>query len=345
MEKPTPMVVSFYRRLLEGVAALPGTESVGLLGRMRGVTFGVLGQPEAPADKRPWAGFSEVSSSAFNTLRIPLKSGRYLSESDSGNAPWAAVINETFARRFFRDQDPIGKRLLVRCESYHVDETQPRTVVGVVGDVKFGLGNETPPAIYTSYLQQPAVFAGGCTTTHIDQEIVMRVAAVPKTFASDLKKAVASVDPDQVVEAIMSMDRFLDRSVDDTRFVMRLLEIFAGLALLLAIVGIYGVMSYFVNQRTHEIGIRMALGAERRRVLRLVTGLGLKLTLIGVAAGTGLAVALARLISDFLFGVKPVDPATFAAVAAMLMCVALAACGLPAYRASRVDPMVALREE
>jgi len=199
--------------------------------------------------------------------------------------------------------------------------------------------------MYTSYLQHSAAFPGGCITTHIDQSILTREATIPKSFASDLKKAVASVDPDQVVENIMSMDHFLDRSVDDTRFVMRLLEIFAGLALLLAIVGIYGVMSYFVNERTHEIGVRIALGAERRRVLRLVTGLGLKLTLIGVVAGAALAVALARLISGFLFGVGPTDPATFATVAAVLICVSLLACYIPACRASRVDPMVALREQ
>ncbi|MGA8026316.1 MAG: FtsX-like permease family protein [Bryobacteraceae bacterium] len=164
-------------------------------------------------------------------------------------------------------------------------------------------------------------------------------------FDSNIKRAVAKIDPDQPVTDIMTMDRNLAGSIDEKRFVMRLLEIFAGMALLLAAVGIYGVMSYFVTERTHEIGIRMALGAERGNVLSLVTRLGLKLTMIGIAGGAVLAIGLTRLIARFLFGVSPADPATLAAVALVLASVALLACYVPARRATRVDPMVALRHE
>jgi putative ABC transport system permease protein len=350
MEKTSPLVTTFYQQLLERVAVLPGVASVGFMSEMvRGITFSIMGRPLPAPDRRPNAAYAEVSPSFFHTLRIPLKKGRYLSESDRGNMPWAAVINETFARRYFPKQDPIGQRLLLRYESYHIDEERPREIVGVVGDVKhFGLGENSPPFVYASYFQQPGVFPGGCTMSHIAQSIMTRVApgsSLESDFASNIKKAAAKIDPDQPLTNIMTMNRFLAGSIDDSQFMMRLLEIFAGMALLLAAIGIYGVMSYFVSERTHEIGIRIALGAERASVLGLVTGLGLKLTIIGVAIGAALAFALTRLIARFLFGVSPADPTTFAAVAVVLLSVALLACYLPARRATKVDPMVALRHE
>jgi putative ABC transport system permease protein len=222
---------------------------------------------------------------------------------------------------------------------------RPRQIVGIVGDVKhFGVGRETPPFVYAPYLQQPAVFPGGAARAHLHKGLVLRAAA-GVNLATIAKNAVAEVDPNQPVTNVMTMDEALSKSLGDWRFYMQLLGIFAGVAVLLAAVGIYGVMSYSVSERTHEIGIRMALGARQSDVLSLVAGLGLKLTGIGVAIGVALALGVTRLISTVLFGVKPSDPLTYIAVALGLGAIALLACYIPARRAVRVDPLVALRYE
>jgi putative ABC transport system permease protein len=219
-----------------------------------------------------------------------------------------------------------------------------------VGDVKhFGPGQETPPFVYAPYTQQPAIFPGGADRAHLHKALVLRTASGGSgggtNLAANVKKALAEIDPNQPVTNIMTMEDVLTASVGDSRFYMQLLGIFAGVAVLLAAVGIYGVMSYSVSERTHEIGIRMALGAERSDVLGLIAKLWLKLTFIGVAIGVALALGVARLISSFLFGVKPTDPLTYAAVAVGLAAIALLACYIPARRAMKVDPLVALRYE
>ncbi len=289
-----------------------------------------------------------MSTNIFSTMKIPLRKGRFLDDHDTESAPWVIVVNDAFARKFFPDEDPIGQQILLRYDPYPVDEIRPRQIVGVVGDVKhFGLGEQTPPFVYASFAQQPAVFPGGATRAHLHKALVLRTAAampdVGSNFATMVKEAAATVDPDQPVTSIMTMDHVLDESLGDQRFYMQLLGIFAGIAVLLSAVGIYGVMSYTVSERTHEIGIRMALGAERSDVLRLIARLWLKLTCIGVAIGAALAFGLTRLISTVLFGVKPSDPLTYAAVALGLAVIALIACYIPARRAMKVDPNVALR--
>jgi putative ABC transport system permease protein len=289
MEKPSPQVRTFYQQVLERVAAAPGVDSAGMMSQMiGGSTFSIMGRPVPAPDRRPGTAFVEVSPAFFHTLRIPLKVGRFLTAADNQNTPWAAVVNESFARRYFRNEDPIGQRLLLRYESYHIDEDQPREIVGVVGDVKhFSFREKAPPMVYASYLQQPPIFPGGSVTSYLAQNIFVRVASGAswqKDFAANIRRVVANIDTDEPVADITTMDRFLAHSIDNSQFIMRLLEIFAGMALLLAAIGIYGVMSYFVNERTREIGIRIALGAERSSVLALVTNLGLKLTLIGLAS-------------------------------------------------------------
>jgi putative ABC transport system permease protein len=260
------------------------------------------------------------------------------------------VINETLAHRYFPNEDPIGQQLLLRYEPYDVDEAHPRQIVGIVGDVKhFGLQNPVPPFMYTSFVQQPDIFPGGMVTGHLDQSLIMRTApgltVQTAQLESAVKKSVAELDPDQPVTDVMPMEQVLAFSMTDARFYMNLLGLFAGIAVLLALVGVYGVMSYFVSERTHEIGIRVALGAFPSDVITLVGALGLKLTLIGVAIGIALAIGLTRLIADFLVGVKPTDPLTYAIVAVGLVCVSLLACYIPARRAAKTDPMVALRYE
>ncbi len=355
LEKPLPAVTAYYQRLIEEVSALPGVESAAVISRvpLYGVpgnyTFSILGHPAPPPDNRPRAGYEEVSPSVFTTLKIPLKKGRYLDDHDSQSAPWVVVINESFARRFLPNEDPVGQQILLRFDPYPVDEDRPRQIVGVVGDVKhFGLGEAAPPAIYASYLQQPTVFQGGAALAHLQQALLIRTSPAvlhDNSVTLAAKKAAAEIDPDQPVTDVMTMDQLMAESIGDWRFYMQLLGIFAGMALLLAAIGIYGVMSYLVNERTHEFGIRMALGARRGDVLSLVAKLGLKLTVVGVVIGAASALGLARLISRFLFGVKPTDPITYVAVAMGLAAVALLACFLPARRATKVDPMVALRYE
>ena len=356
MEKVMPTVSAFYERLLEKANALPGVESAALIGAIptrccaEQYSFSIVGHPIPPPENRPQAGYSEASAGLFATLKISLLKGRYLDEHDTAGAPWVIVVNETFARQFFPNEDPIGQQILMRYDPYPVDQPRHRQIVGVVGDVKhFGLGGQTPPFVYAPYLQQPTVLPGGAARAHLHQGLLLR--AKPELLSgrtsvvSMVKKAVGEIDPDQPVMNVMSMDKLLAESIGDWRFFMRILGIFASLAVMLAVVGIYGVMSYSVNERTHEIGVRMALGAQREDVLGLVTKLGLKLTGVGIGIGILLAFGLTRLMSAILYGVKPFDPLTYAAVAFGLGCVAMLACFIPARRATKVDPMVALRYE
>lgn len=356
MEKVMPPVTAFYQRLIEKVSALPGVESAGLVGALPARccneqwTFAILGHPAPAPEDRPQSGYSEASPGFFATLKIPLIKGRYLDEHDTLSAPWAIVVNQTLVNKYFPNEDPIGQQILLRYDPYPVDDARPRQIVGVVGDVKhFGLGQQTPPFVYASYLQQPDVFPGGATRAHLHHALVLRMSAGlmqgGTSVAEMVKKTVAEIDPDEPVTNIMSMDDVLASSIGDWKFFMRVLGIFAALAVTLAVIGIYGVMSYSVNERTHEIGVRMALGAQKADVLGMVTKLGLKLTCIGVGVGMLLAFGLTRLIASLLYGVTASDPATYAAVAFGLVCVAMLACFIPACRAIKVDPMVALRYE
>jgi len=356
MEKTLPSVTAFYQRLLEKTGALVGVESSAVIGALptrccsEFYSFTILGHPAPAPDNRPQAGYSEVSPGVFRTLKIPLVKGRYLDEHDTEAAPWVITVNQAFASKFFPNEDPIGQQILLRYDPYPVDELRPRQIVGIVGDVKhFGPGQETPPFVYAPFHQQPAVFPGGAARAHLHEALVLRTSAGQPgggtNLATSVKKVLAEIDPNQPVTNIMTMDAVMAASLGDSRFFMQLFGIFAGVAVLLAAVGIYGVMSYSVSERTHEIGIRMALGAHRGDVLGLIAKLWLKLTLIGVAIGIALATGVTRLISSFLFGVKPTDPLTYAAVAVGLAAIALLACYIPARRAMKVDPLVALRYE
>jgi putative ABC transport system permease protein len=356
MEKTLPSVTAFYQRLLEKTNVLPGVESAAVIGALptrccpEFYSFAILGHPAPPPENRPRAGYSEVSFGIFSTLKIPLVKGRYLDEHDTEAAPWVIAINQSFARKFFPNEDPIGQQILLRYDPYPVDELRPRQIVGIVGDVKhFGLGEETPPFVYAPFTQQPAVFPGGAARAHLHKALVLRTPSGPmnggKNLAVSVKQALAEIDPNQPVTNIMTMENVLSASLGDYRFYMEMLGIFAGVAVLLAAVGIYGVMSYSVSERTHEIGIRMALGASPGDVLGLIAKLGLKLTCIGVAIGVAMAFGVTRLISTFLFRVKPTDPLTYAVVALSLAAIALLACYIPARRATHVAPMIALRHE
>ena len=353
MEQAMPAVNAFYKQLLERVAALPGVESVGSITGLptqfsEGYTFAILGHPEPPPDQRPRAGYNEVTPGFFRTLKIPLKKGRYLDEHDTEAAPWAVVVNETFAHRFFPNEDPIGQEILLRYDPYPVNERLPRQIVGVVGDVKhWGLERPAPPFMYASHWQQPAVYPGGAIVAHLWQTLAIRTAPGARRLdlAVSVKKIVSELDPDQPVGEARTMDQVLARSIGDYHAYTELLGIFAGIAVLLAVTGIYGVMSYFVNERTREFGIRVALGAQSADVLGMVAKTGLQLALIGVGLGALLALGVTRAIAAVLYDVKPWDPMTYASVAVALSTVALLACLIPARRATKVDPITALRYE
>ena len=269
-----------------------------------------------------------VTPEYFATVGIPLIKGRYFTRDD-----WSlqdkVVINETIMRRFFAHEDPIGHRL-----NFCSLDPHPCwfSIVGVVGDVhQFGL--DAGPT-YDVYL------AGGWP-----KHLLVRTTSDPATIAAAVTRIVHEADPDVPINEVTTLDGLLSRSLSPRRFAMVLIGVLAGLALVLAAVGIYGVMSYTVGQRTQEIGVRMALGAQPKNMLALVLGRGAGLALVGIFAGTLGALALTRFLSSLLFGIEPKDPVTFAGVALLLFGVALAACYVPARRAMQVDPMVALRDE
>jgi putative ABC transport system permease protein len=265
-------------------------------------------------------------------MGIPLIKGRTFTEQDRAGAPAVVLINETLARRYWPNEDPIGKRI----GNNDPNNRAWREIVGVVGNVKFfGLEQEQPPAVYFPMAQAPE---RGMT-------LVVRTSADIQSSAPALRREVWSIDKDLAVTNIVPMEQYLSDAMERPRLILSLLAIFAVLALVLAAIGIYGVMAYAVSQRTHEIGVRMALGARSEDVLKLILKEGLVLGVLGVGAGLAGAIALTRLLESLLFGVSTTDPITFTAVSLVSMLVAIAACWIPARRATRVDPMVALRYE
>jgi putative ABC transport system permease protein len=263
-------------------------------------------------------------------MGIPLSKGRDFSDRDTGDAPRVGIVNEAMARRYWPDEDPIGKRL-------KIEEGDPwMEIVGVAANVKhFGLDSQARTELYVPYLVDPWPF----------MTIVVRGGSGSAAVANAMRNEVWAVDKDLPVPDIRTMEQLLSDSVARRRFNMLLLGIFGGVALLLAAVGIYGVMSYSVTQRTHEIGIRMALGARQSDVLKLVVGQGMVLALVGVGIGLAAAFALTRLLTSLLFAVGTTDPATFVIIPILLAGVALAACLVPARRAMKVDPITSLRYE
>jgi putative ABC transport system permease protein len=355
MEKWTPNVDAFHRELLQKLATIPGVEAVASAnivptGISRDFTYSVVGRPPTTDRDRPDAGYAEVSPGYFELLHIPLRSGRFLSERDTASSPWAVVINETLAHKAFPNEDPLGKQILLRFDPYPIEEDRPRQIVGVVADVKnMGPGQPTFPEVFVSTQQQQQALPGGTVEVHTGQTVFLKLkngsSALESQALAALRQSVAELDPNIPVLYAMNMDRSVALSFGDVREDRNLFALFAGIALFLAVIGIYGVMSYFVNARTHEIGVRVALGALPRDVLELIGGLGLKLSIIGVVLGAALTIALTRFISASLYGIKPTDPLIYIMVAVALTAVALLACFIPARRAVKVDPMVALRHE
>jgi putative ABC transport system permease protein len=265
-------------------------------------------------------------------MGIELFSGRAFSERDRVEAPAVAMINEAFAREFFPGEDPLGRRI-----TSDTGKRVSREIVGVVRDIKhFGLDSEARPELYVPYTQDPWPRA---------MTIVLRTGADPSSLMAGVRAEVSALDKDLPVLNVRTMEQLVERSVSTSRFRAYLIGLFAALALILSSLGIYGVMSYAAGQRTHEIGIRMALGAGRRDILTLVLGQGVALTMIGIGIGVAASLGLTRVLQSMLFEVSATDPYTFAGVSILLFLVAVLACLLPARRAMNVDPTTALRCE
>jgi putative ABC transport system permease protein len=327
--------VAFFQQMLEEVKALPGVEAAAIVnhppfsGRRTNNPFQIEGHPEAtnPADQ-PRADYRTISPDYFQTMSIPILRGRAFNEHDTASAPNVVIISQGCAELYWPGEDPLGRRIKVMGNWL--------TIVGVVGDVKQSeLDSTAAPHTYVPTWQTP----------HLRMGLLARTAAEPLSFVSAVRRQIQALDRDQPIYNVHTMEELIDESISLRRLSLLLLSAFALIALVLAAVGIYSVMSYLVAQRTHELGVRMALGAESGDVMRLVIGQGMARALTGVAIGLGGAWLLTRILEAMVFGVSTTDPMTFALIAVLLTSVALLACYLPARLATKVDPLVALRHE
>ncbi|MEP7339242.1 MAG: ABC transporter permease [Acidobacteriota bacterium] len=330
--------IDFFRSAIGQMQSLPGVEAVGATSFLpfasphAGTGVEIEGRPKLPPGQGLNTGVIVTDANFFRAMKIPLKRGRLYSEQEAVEMRHVVVVNEAFARKNFPGEDPLGKRVVI----YMKNDNQPCEIIGVVGDTKqMDLDAELQPI---SYWPHPEL-------TYNAMTFVIRTKGKAATVASAAREVVRKLDPEQPVADVRTMESWIGKSVARQRFNTLLLTIFACVALVLAGVGIYGVMAYTVTQRTHEIGVRMALGAQSRDVLRLVVRKGMALAFIGVALGIAASLALTRLMKTLLFEVSTNDPLTFAGVPVLLALIALLACYLPARRAAKVDPMVALRYE
>jgi putative ABC transport system permease protein len=333
--------VAFYQQVIQRMAELPGVESVGAITHpplshlnLR-LAFAIEGRPPAAPGEEPSVEARAISPDYFQTMDIPLIKGRDFTPHDNRKSAPVVIINEAMARRYWQDEDPIGKRLSLE----GLGAPLALEIVGVVGNVKhWGLDQDVRDELYWPLFQRPLVF----------MTLMIRTKTDPAVLADAVRREAAAIDKDQPVYMVKTMDQWVSESVAQRRLNMLLLAVFAAVAIILAAVGIYGVMSYSVTQHTREIGIRVALGARAGDVLRQIVGQGMMLATAGVAIGVAAAYMMAKLLSGFsglLYGVTATDPTTFAGIALLLLVVALVACWMPARRATKVDPMVALRYE
>jgi putative ABC transport system permease protein len=331
---------AFFEQALRRIEALPGVRAAGVtssapLGGVRGSNFSIQEHPPLAPSARPNATLFAVSPKYFDAMGIPLLKGRGFTEQDAKGAARVVIIDESIARRFFPEDDAIGKHLTIDLPPGSGEPT-PGEIIGIVGNVKhFGLERDSGPQIYEPYLQH----------SYPGMTLVVRTSPDPLSIAPAIRSELRSLDRNLLIGSITTMEEMVARRTASRRFNTLLMAIFAAVALTLAAVGLYGVLSHSVSQRQQEIGIRMAMGAQVGDVLKLVVGQGMRLSLIGVAVGLAGAFGLTRLMARLLFGVKPTDPLTFALVTAMLIAVALVACYIPARRAAKVDPIAVLRCE
>ena len=334
--------IQFFDQLLSRLRALPGVRSASavlglpLSGLDLIISFEVAGRPPVPPSQQPAMQVRVATPDYFDAIGIPLKRGRGFTEADRHGTPRVVLITEAAARQFFPGEDPIGKKITLGWRRGPGRERGGGEIVGVVGDIKDAALNEpTPPQIYMPLRQWPVSF----------MTVVMTTSVPPAALADAARAQVAAIDPNLPLSEVTTLQAVVARSISQQRFYLTLLTMFAAVALVLAAIGIFGVLSYAVAQRTREIGIRMALGAQERTVISLIVRQAMLLVVAGVALGTAAALFLSETMTKMLFSIKPTDPATFATVAGLLIAVALFAAYIPARRATRVDPIVALRAE
>jgi putative ABC transport system permease protein len=333
--KTDKLQTEFYNGALERIRALPGVSAAGagqifpLAGTTIILTFVQLGKPPVPVGNEPSAGNGVVTPEYFAALRIPLKAGRYFTQRDNAAALPVAIISEAMARQFYRNENPLGQRV-------EISGKKPAEIVGVVGDIRDRqLESKGRATVYQPAAQYP----------NTSMYFAVRTAGNPADLIPPVRAAIRQMDPDLVLDTVGTVEHLVDTSLSDRRFAMLLMAVFAGLALALAMVGIYGVMSYSVTQATQEIGIRMALGAGSGDVLWMVLSYGGLLMAAGLLIGVPMALGAGALLASQLFETPASDPVTYAAVSVALLLTGLAACAVPAIRATGVDPMVALRNE
>jgi len=345
-----PAVETFYRNLLDRVGALPTIKSAALAswapfgsfgpGR-RDRSFTITGRP-ATGTPTPTAAYSAISAEYFRTLNIPLREGRTLDARDTLEKPWVVVINESLARQYWPNRSPIGE--VVTLDT--VEEERPREIVGVVGDYRQASLSGAPiPEMYVPFEQQPRIYPGHGAQNRLRVTLLLRAASQSPTMSTDVRKAIAELDRNQPVYSVRSMDDLISRSITPTRFYTLLLAIFAGTALILATVGIYGVMAFAVYNWLREIGIRMVSGAGPADIGRLIMVRAAKLVSVGMLAGFLMSVALTRMIASLLYRVQPLDVLTFVAVGFVMSSFAVLAAFAPVNRAIRTDPNTVLRYE
>jgi putative ABC transport system permease protein len=329
----------FFRQLTERLKTLPGvvnasvTWQLPLSGASAMTGLEIEGQPDEPGSQ-PMSVIHTAGPDYFRTMGIPVVQGREFTEHDNISSAPVLIINETLAKRFFPGGDAVGKHITPGFST--TGENVSREIVGVVGDVKHqGLRGDAVPEFYFAQAQMPPPI-----TT-----VVVRTIGDPRALAGVVRQEIQSADKNAPVYNVRTAEEYLSISVAPTRFNMTLLVAFAAVALLLTAVGLYGVISFTVSQSTHEIGVRMALGAQSHDVLRLIVWQGMSLTLIGVLVGLATSLSLMRVMASLLYDISATDPLTFVGVTVLLMLVALVACFVPARRATKVDPMIALRGE
>jgi predicted permease len=335
-------ITNFYQQVIEQVQSLPGVEAASVATVAPIVSSGrrspivLEDKPDPPPGVFQVANNRVVSPDYFRTLGVPLLQGHLLSAQDHAQAPGVAVINQAMARHYWGEEDPVGKHFKIGARASNVPWL---TVVGVVGDVRqAGLNSDSLPELYTPFTQEHQRFVR-------PRVLFVRTTGDPRNLVAAVRSKIWAVDQDQPINDVRTMEEIVSQWLAPRRFNLVLLGVFAALALVLASVGLYGVISYVVSQRTREIGVRVALGAQPRDILKLIVGQGLVLTLCGIIIGLLASLFLTRWLESLLFGVSATDPMTFAAIALLLTMVALLACWIPARRATKVDPMNALRHE
>ena len=338
---------TFYRRALQRIQSEPGVQSASAVNFLPLTNLGdatsltIEGGNPPPPGQEITVSYRVIDQNYFRTMGIPLLRGRYFTEQDNDESHGVVMIDQTMARRYWPDEDPVGRRLQPQFPAAKVpwrpeSSNNWLTIVGVVEDVKEdGLNDQTSAEIYLPYLQNPSSL----------MNLLVRSTSDPLRLVASVRSQVLAVDGDQPVYNIMTMENVFSQSLAEPQVITSLLATFAAVALILAAIGVYSVMSYSVAQRTHEVGVRMALGAQQRHVLRMILGQGLKLVLVGVVIGVTTAFAVTRVVSNLLFGVTATDPAIFVAVPLLLVVIAILASYLPARRALKVDPIIALRNE